>query len=65
MDITVGPTTTQQEICGHFAGPGYSGQEIAISCNGKLLGRYMKLVLTKPDATSWLSITEVSVFAYV
>ena len=66
LDITVGPTENyQQMICGHFIGPGYTGQRIEIPCTDTLLGRYIKLVLTKPNATSFWHIAEVSIFAYV
>ena len=65
LDITVGLTTTQLRFCAHFTGPGYNGQDIEILCDNVLLGRFIKLVLTKPYAMSMLNIAEVSIFAYV
>ncbi|XP_071171931.1 fucolectin-like [Mytilus edulis] len=60
MDVTVGPTLNDMNLCAHYKGPSQKGEHLVLGCTKRMRGRYVKLQI---QGTVALNLLEVKVFA--
>ncbi|XP_071123338.1 fucolectin-6-like [Mytilus edulis] len=60
LDIIVGPSHNEMQICAHYVGPAQLGDHLLFTCGHVECARYVKLRLT---GTDYLHVAEVKVYA--
>lgn len=61
MDVTVGPTLNDMNLCAHYKGPSQTGDHLVLGCTKRMKGRYVKLQI---HGTDHLNLLEIKVFAF-